>query len=60
MTNKENAHAANTSFTTIKKIKVAPEDIPRYSLTGGRCVIVVPNSPDPRPGFTDGQCNHKN
>jgi hypothetical protein len=57
MTNTENAHGANMSFTTIRNTKVAPEDIPRYPLTGGKCVIVVPNSHDPRPGFTDGQYN---
>ena len=57
MTNKENAHVANMSFTTIRNTKVAPEDIPRYPLTGGKCVRVVPNSHDPRPDFTDGQYN---
>ena len=56
MTHKENAHGANMSFITINT-KVAPEDIPRYPLTGEKCVRDVPNSPDPRPGFMDGQYN---
>jgi len=54
MTNKENTHVANILFTTIKNTKVAPEGIQHYPLTGGKCVIVAPNSPDPRLCFTEG------